>query len=91
MFTRTLADLRLAIRTLRRTPGFTAVSILTLALGIGATTAIFSLVYGVVIQGLPYEEADQLVYIDHKAPGVGFDRGLGSASGLYWHYSSTRD
>jgi len=87
MFTRTLADLRLAIRTLRRTPGFTAVSILTLALGIGATTAIFSLVYGVVIQGLPYDEADNLVYIDHKAPAVGFDGGLGGAPGLYWHYS----
>jgi len=87
MFTRTLADLRLAIRTLRRSPGFTAISILTLALGIGATTAIFSLVYGVVIQGLPYDEADDLVYVDHKAPVVGFDSGLGGSPGLYWHYS----
>ncbi len=91
MFTRTLADLRLAIRTLRRSPGFTAISILTLALGIGATTAIFSLVYGVVIQGLPYDEAHNLVYVDHKAPAVGFDDGLGGAPGLYWHYSHHAD
>ena len=62
-------------------------SVLTLALGIGATTAIFSLVYGVVIQGLPYDEAENLVFIDHKAPVVGFDSGLGSGPGLYWHYS----
>lgn len=86
MFTRLFGATRQATRTLLRSPSFTAVSVLTLALGIGATTAIFSLVYGVVIQGLPYEAADRLVIVDHKAPGVGFERGLGAASGLYWHY-----
>ncbi len=68
-----VADARFAIRQLRKDSGFAIVTILTLALGIGATTAIFSLVSAVLLRPLPFPEQDRLVWLtqqDHSLPGV---------------------
>ncbi|HEX5437885.1 MAG TPA: ABC transporter permease [Gemmatimonadaceae bacterium] len=67
-------DLRYAARTLRKTPGFTAVAILALALGIGLTTAMFSVVYGVLIRGLPYPHGDRIAIVYRNNPAQGIRR-----------------
>src|SRR5580698_10484175 len=68
-----LNDLRLSIRRLLQDGGFATVAVLILALGIGATTATFSIVNRVVLQPLPYPNADRLVQIfeDYKGDGTG--------------------
>jgi predicted permease len=68
-----LADLRYAVRSLSRAPGFTLAVVLTLGLGIGATTAIFSVVRGVLLRPLPHRDGDRLVYLRHSISGPGGD------------------
>jgi predicted permease len=64
-------DVRLACRRLVKNPGFTAVAVLTLALGIGANTAMFSVIHSVLLKPLPYPDADRLVRIDSVNPQLG--------------------
>jgi predicted permease len=65
-----LRDARFAVRTLRKAKGFTAAAMLTLALGIGGTVAIFSVVNGVVLKPLPYSDPERLIELRVKAPGI---------------------
>ena len=64
-------DLGYGLRGLGRNPGFAAVVILTLGLGIGANTAIFSVVHGVLMRPLPYKAPDRLVILNQAAPKIG--------------------
>ncbi|HEY0969561.1 MAG TPA: ABC transporter permease [Gemmatimonadales bacterium] len=66
-----LRDLRYAVRTLLRAPGFTLAVVITLALGIGANTAIFSVVRGVMLRPLPHRDGERLVYLRHAIDGPG--------------------
>ena len=67
-----IQDLRFGARMLRRNPAFTAVAVLTLALGIGANSAIFSVVNAVLLKPLPYENGERLVVVKQGAPRSGF-------------------
>jgi putative ABC transport system permease protein len=66
-------DVRYALRTLRKRPGFTIAAVLTLAIGIGASTSVFSVVYGVLLKPMPFDDPERLVGMWHTAPELGFD------------------
>jgi putative ABC transport system permease protein len=79
-------DLRYAFRTLRKSPGYAVVALATLALGIGANTAIFSVLDAVLLRPLPYADADRLVMIGDRNPDGGSPNNLGFAT-----YEDLRD
>ncbi|HEU4689200.1 MAG TPA: ABC transporter permease [Vicinamibacterales bacterium] len=83
-----LRDLRHATRTLRQSPGFTIVAVLTLAVGIGANTAIFSFLDALLLKPLPYEGADRIVRVMEKPPR--FDRNvISTLNFLDWQKDNT--
>ncbi|HEY2168428.1 MAG TPA: ABC transporter permease [Candidatus Angelobacter sp.] len=81
-------QLKQVLRRLSRTPMFTAVTLITLAAGVGANTVVFSVVEGILLKPLPYPKPEQLVVITHSAPGIG---GAGDFPGAPSNYFIYRD
>src|SRR6267154_4309094 len=67
-----IQNMKFGIRLLRKSPGFACVAIFVMALGIGANTAIFSVVYAVLLEQLPYPDPDRLVQVWHVPPQTSF-------------------
>jgi len=81
-------DLRYGLRSIRNQPAFTALAVLTLALGIGAATTIFSVVHGVLLQPLPYRDADRVVTLWQWNQPKGIDEAPSPANFLDWRDAS---
>ncbi|HZA37634.1 MAG TPA: hypothetical protein VE486_00690, partial [Candidatus Baltobacteraceae bacterium] len=78
-------DLRFALRQLRKSPGFTLLAVITLALGIGMNTAIFSLIQDLFLRGLPFSEPDRLVRIYGESKERDLKQ-MPSSVPKFWHY-----
>jgi hypothetical protein len=85
------ADVKLCLRRLRKSPGFSITVLLTLAIGIGANTAVFSVINSVLLKPLPYPESDRLISVWMNAPGAGgladFISGLRLSPSMYFTIS----
>jgi predicted permease len=84
-FERIVQDLRFGLRGLRRSPAFTLTTVLTLAIGIGATSAIFSVVNGILLNPLPFPHSDRLIALVHQARGAN-QAELGASQAIYFTY-----
>ena len=82
-----LTDARYALRLLRRSPGFTLAAVLTLALGIGATTAIYSVIYGLLLRPLPVRDEASLVVVYATARGIRDNAPISYPKFLEWRSS----
>src|ERR1043166_9658071 len=82
--------LRLVVRRLMGSPVFTTVTLLTLAIGIGANTAIFSVIAGVLLKPLPFPKPDELVAVWHTAPGLSIKQLNASASTYFTYREESR-
>jgi putative ABC transport system permease protein len=83
-------DVRVGLRQAVRKPGFLVASVVTLALGIGANTAMFTVVHGVVLKPLPFDEPDRLVAIRSTAPGIGWPRAVLAAAQYFTYREEQR-
>jgi hypothetical protein len=88
MFDALRQDVRYAVRGLRRTPGFTVAVVLTLALGIGTNTAIFSVVDQLLLRPLPYPDGDRIVRIHETSVGDNDRSDVNPANWLDWQRQS---
>jgi predicted permease len=85
-----LQDVRIGLRSAVRKPGFLAAAVVTLALGIGANTAMFSVVYGVLLKPLPFERSDRLVSVRSSAPGIGWPHAVLAAAQYFTYRDEQR-
>ena len=82
-------DIRFALRSFRKSPGFTATALVTVALGVGANTAIFSVVNGILLRPLPLGEPERIALVGHRYKSINLDAGV-SAAGFRFYQQQNR-